>query len=160
MKKIIILFYLFILTLAVTGCSLIEEAQTPAQDPDEESNEEPQYNLDDLQGKWYRAYSSNPSADGMEVTVTGNEGMVTDSARTSFPLNSIKWKDIIAIDVNQYQHRELGSDSNYYGAHMELGQDDTLRIHVGHGGAGSAQKWVRTYTEPESEIDDPTEGDA
>lgn len=121
---------------------------------------ENQYNLDDIQGKWYRSYSNNPSSDGMEVTVSGNQGKVTNPAASNFPLNSIKWKDIIATDIKKYQHNELGSDGNYYEATMELGQDDTLRISVGHGGAGNMQKWVRTYTEPEPEINECTPYDA
>lgn len=104
--------------------------------------------LDALQGKWFRAYSNNPSADGMEVTVRDNQGELTDPANANMPINSIKWKDITATTQNEFEHQELGSDGNYYEGSMELGQDDTLRIYVEYSGAGNAQKWVRTYAEP------------
>ncbi|HLT32463.1 MAG TPA: laminin B domain-containing protein [Aquaticitalea sp.] len=134
MKTITKFIYVVFLAVAVLSCSKDDDTQAV-------------YSLDDLQGKWYRAYSNNPSADGMEVTVTGNRGEVTDPANTSFTMNSIKWNEIIATAQNLFQHEELGSDGNYYDGFMELEQD-TLRISVGHSGVGNAQKWVRTYTEP------------
>ena len=145
MKIITRFVCLFFLATAVISCT-----------SDDDTGENPQYNLDDLQGKWYRSYSNNPDSDGMEITVTGDHGEVTHPAGSNFPLNSIKWKDIVATDIKKYQHSELGSDDNYYDAFMELGQDDTLRINVGHGGAGNLQKWVRTYTEPEPELHECT----
>src|SRR5690606_22016640 len=145
MKTIIRFAYMFFLAAVIVSCS-----------GDDDTVDDPQYNLDDLQGKWFRAYSNNPDSDGMEVTVMGDEGKVTNVAGSNFPLNSIKWKDIIATDIKKYKHSERGSDSNYYEATMELGQDDTLRINVGHGGAGNMQKWVRTYTEPDPEINECT----
>lgn len=145
MKTITRFMYLIFLTTVVVSCT-----------SDDETVENPQYNLDDLQGKWYRSYSNNPDSDGMEVTVAGDEGKVTNPAGSSFSLNSVKWKDIIATDIKKYQHSELGSDGNYYEGFMELGQDDTLRISVGHSGAGNMQKWVRTYTEPEPELNECT----
>ncbi len=140
MKTITRFMYVFFLAAAIVGCT---------SDDDSGAGDEPQFNLDDLQGKWYRAYSNNPSADGMEVTVTNDQGKVTNPANSSFTLNSVKWKDIIATAQNEFEHKELGTDGNYYEASMELGQDDTLRIYVGHSSVGNAQKWVRTYTEPE-----------
>lgn len=148
MKTITRFMCLIFLATAVVSCT-----------SDDETVENPQYNLDDLQGKWYRAYSNNPDSDGMEVTVAGDEGKVTNAAGSSFSLNSVKWKDIIATDIKKYQHSELGSDGNYYEGFMELEQDDTLRISVGHGGAGNMQKWVRTYTEPEINECTPYEPD-
>ena len=148
MKTITRFMCLIFLATAVVSCT-----------SDDETVENPQYNLDDLQGKWYRAYSNNPDSDGMEVTVTGDQGKVTNAAGSSFSLNSVKWKDIIATDIKKYQHSELGSDGNYYEGFMELGQDDTLRISVGHSGAGNMQKWVRTYTEPELNECTPYEPD-
>ena len=148
MKTITRFMCLIFLATAVVSCT-----------SDDETVENPQYNLDDLQGKWYRAYSNNPDSDGMEVTVAGDEGKVTNAAGSSFSLNSVKWKDIIATDIKKYQHGEWGSDGNYYEGFMELEQDDTLRISVGHGGAGNMQKWVRTYTEPEINECTPYEPD-
>jgi len=143
MKIFIKFMCVFFLVTAVVSCT--------SDDNPGAGEENPQFNLDGLQGKWYRAYSNNPSADGMEVTVTDNQGMVTDPAGSSFALNNVKWKDIIATAQNEFEHSELGLDGNYYESYMELGQNDTLRIYVGHSGAGNAQKWVRTYTEPEPE---------
>jgi hypothetical protein len=157
MKTITKSCILFVLAFAIAACSKDDgpamedpKGENPQEKPDEE-NPEPQYNLDALQGKWYRAYSNNPDSDGMEVTVTDDQGEVTTSVGSDFPLNSMKWKDIIGIAQNEFEHKELGSDSNYYDASMDLSQDDTLRIYVGHSAAGNAQKWVRTYTEPEPE---------
>lgn len=111
------------------------------------------YNLNDIQGKWYRAYSNNPSADGMEVTASDNNGTITDPASSEFSLNSIKWKNIIAKGVKKYEFQDLHSNGSYYNAFMEL-DNDTLRISVGHTGAGNEQKWVRTYTEPVTELNE------
>src|SRR5690606_29852075 len=88
MKTITRFMYLIFLTTVGVSCT---------SDDDTGGGEEtPQYNLDDLQGKWYRAYSNNPDSDGMEVTVTGDQGKVTNAAGSGFSLNSVKWKDIIA----------------------------------------------------------------
>lgn len=144
MKTILKLTWLFLLAFAVVGCTSDEDSGGPEE-------ENPEYNLDALQGKWYRAYSNNPNADGMEVTVTDNQGTVTKPVGSNFPLNSNKWKDILAVAQNEFEHGELGSDGMYYSGFMKLGVDDTLRINVGHSGAGNTQNWVRTYTEPEPE---------
>jgi hypothetical protein len=140
MKTITRFVYSFFLAAAFVSCTT-----------DDDTGGNPQYNLNDLQGKWYRSYSNNPDSDGMEVTVTNNQGKVTNIVGSSFSLNDIKWKEIIATGVKRYEHQELGSDGSYYNAFMELGQDDTLRVYVGYIGAGNEQKWVRTYTEPEPE---------
>lgn len=149
MKTILKLTWLFLLVFAVVGCTSDEDSGGPEE-------ENPEYNLDALQGKWYRAYSNNPAADGMEVTVTDNQGTVTNPAGSNFPQNSNKWKDILAVAQNEFEHGELGSDGMYYSGFMKLGVDDTLRINVGHSGAGNTQKWVRTYTEPEPEAHECT----
>jgi len=113
---------------------------------DESGDTNPENNLENLQGKWYRVGDNNPVNNGMEVTVTDDNGKVTHSDNNAYSLNSIKWKDIIATNVmNKYQHQELGSDGAYYDAFMELGQDDTLRVYMGYIEVGNEQKWVRTY---------------
>src|SRR5690554_4559559 len=136
---------IFLLTAAAVSCS-----------SDDGTMVNPDNNLNELQGKWYRSYSNNPTSDGMEVTVAGNQGKITNSAGSNYSLNSVKWKDIKATAAKKYQHSELGSDQNYYDAFMELGVDDTLRISVGHSGAGNIQKWVRTYTSPGAELHECT----
>jgi len=110
---------------------------------------ESDYNLDDLQGKWYRVYSNNSNADGMELTVAGNQAKVTNPANSDFSMNTIKWKDITAIAKNKFEYYDLNSNGDYYDATMEIGTDDTLRISIGYSGVGNIQKWVRTYNQTE-----------
>ncbi|MDO5655967.1 MAG: hypothetical protein Q4G27_07485 [Flavobacteriaceae bacterium] len=129
-----------IATVVITGLLLFSCDSDDAQET---------FNLDNLQGKWYRANSNNPNADGMELTVAGNKAIVTNPANSAFPMNTIKWKDIIAIAQNKFEYNDLNSDGAYYDAMMELGTDDTLRISIGYGGLGNHQKWVRTFTAPE-----------
>src|SRR5690606_36557341 len=104
---------------------------------------ESDYNLDDLQGKWYSVYSNNSNADGMELTVAGNQAKVTNPANSDFSMNTIKWKDITAIAKNKFEYYDLNSNGDYYDATMEIGTDDTLRIPIGYSGVGNIQKWVR-----------------
>ncbi len=148
MKTILKFMYVILpaITILFVGCSSDDDSGVATSDD----------NLENLQGKWYRSYSNNPDSDGMEVTVTNNQGKVTNAVGSSFSLNDIKWKEIIATGVKKYEHQELGSDGSYYNAFMELGQDDTLRVYVGYIGAGNEQKWVRTYTEPEPELHECT----
>lgn len=128
-----------ILTLGIVSAFVLFSCKTK-----EKEDVSPQFTLDHIQGKWYRVYSNNPAADGMEVTVSGNQGTVTNPANSEFSMNSIKWKDIVAMQENKFEHQELAPDGIYSEATMELGQDDTLRIYVRESGAGNSQKWVRT----------------
>jgi len=96
-----------------------------------------------LDQSWIRIESNNPSADGMVIKLVGTYGVVTDKAGSDFNIGDIKWKDILAIDKENFMYEELGSDNNYYESNMELHGDDTLRIMVGSSGAGNQQKWVR-----------------
>ncbi|MBR9853896.1 MAG: hypothetical protein GYB37_04860, partial [Algicola sp.] len=149
MKTTTKIMYLFTLAIITGSCS-------------SDGNDDPQYNLDALQGKWYRVGGNNPDANGMEVTVTNDQGIITNPANTSLQLNNIKWKDIEATGETNYEHGELGSDGNYYNGSMEMGQDDTLRIRVNSSGAGNVQKWVRTFIAPYTELHEcePYEPDA
>ena len=142
MKTTTKIMYLFTLAFIVGSCSSDGENDDP----------QPQYNLDALQGKWYRVGGNNPDANGMEVTVTNDQGVLTDPANTSLQVNNIKWKDIEATGETNYEHGELGSDQNYYSGFMEMGSDDTLRISVNSPGAGNVQKWVRTFIAPIAEL--------
>lgn len=135
MKRVLKLTSLFLLAMVVSSCS----------NDDDQPQVSTQYTLNDLQGKWYRVNSTNPTADGMEVTVTDNQGKVTDPANSGFQLNSIKWKDITQTGDSDFEHEELGSNNAYYSGYMEYTHDDTLRIWVNYVAPGSEQKWVRTY---------------
>lgn len=141
MKATTKFMYLFMLAFTFVSCTT------------DDNSDGDSYNLNDIQGKWYRAYSNNPSADGMEVTASDNNGTITDPASSEFSLNSIKWKNIIAKGVKKYEFQDFHSNGSYYNAFMEL-DNDTLRISVGHTGAGNEQKWVRTYTEPVTELNE------
>lgn len=154
MKTISKFLYLFILSIAIIGCTNSDDDTGGGDQPD------PQYNLDAIQGNWFRVGGNNPNNNGMKINVTNNQGKITESSNSNYPLNSIKWKDIEATAENEYEHLELGSDGLYYDAIMQLGQDDTLRIYVGIVAPGSEQKWVRTYTEPDPEVNDCSPYDA
>ncbi|PWK19674.1 hypothetical protein [Xanthomarina spongicola] len=107
------------------------------------NNNEPTYNLDALQGDWIRVGGNNPNNEGMVVKVTNDKAKILDPVASGFLVDDIKWKTIEAIDEENYNHLELGSDLNYYNGTIEFGVDDTLRISVGSSGPGSVQKWIR-----------------
>lgn len=111
-----------------------------------------EYNLDDIQGNWYRVGGNNPDYNGMMINVINNTGTVAIPARSAFNIGDIKWKEIVGRDNTTYAHKELGTNSEYYDATMKLGIDDTLRIFVGNTGIGNEQKWVRNF----AELDDCT----
>lgn len=131
MKTICLLFLSLFL-----GCSSDDNDAAP-----------PQYNLDNIQGDWYRVGGNNPEYNGMLVNVANNTGTVVTPAGSTFTVGDVKWKEIVARPNNAYDHKELGSDQAYYEATMQLGVDDTLRISVGNSGVGNEQKWVRQLSE-------------
>lgn len=118
---------------------------------DDDPGQQQEYNLDDVQGNWYRVGGNNPDYNGMLVNVADNTGTVAIPAGSAFNIGDIKWKDMIGQENSTYSYKELGSDSNYYDATMKLGTDDTLRIFVGNTGVGNEQKWVREYTPVEED---------
>ena len=140
MRKLIKLSYFLFL------CFLISCSSDDSDDP-------PTYDLDDIQGKWYRVGGNNPANNGMLVNVNGNTGTVEIPVGSGFLEGDIKWKEIVATAERSYAYKELGSDYDYYEAVMDLGTDDTLRINVANSGSGNVQKWVRTYT-PEPELNE------
>lgn len=106
-----------------------------------------QYNLDAIQGDWYRVGGNYPEYNGMLVKVVDDIGTVILPAGSAFNIGDMKWKNIIGQANSTYSHKEMGSDANYYDATMKLGVDDTLRVFVGNAGAGNEQKWVRQFSE-------------
>ncbi len=108
-----------------------------------EEGVETEATLDNLNGEWIRIASNNPVADGILIDMSGTSGTITDKAGSGFEVGDLKWKNIKAVDAENFTHEELGSDNAYYQATMLLKSDDTLRISVGSSGAGNAQKWVR-----------------
>ncbi|HLV37916.1 hypothetical protein [Xanthomarina sp.] len=98
-----------------------------------------------LQGNWIRVGGNYLPNNDVVIEVTDNTGTVIDPALSDFGIGDVKWKDIYALDANNFMHEELGNDNSYYTATMEIGKvdSDTLRIQVGSSGAGNIQKWVR-----------------
>lgn len=130
------------LLLALMGVSIF----SCEEDPDGPAGN----SLDQVAGEWVRVLSNNPSSDGMELTVVGNTGTITEKAGSNFKVGDVKWNDIVPSDITDYEYQELGSDYNYYSATMNL-ETDTVYLSVASSGAGNVQKWVRKskYTKPE-----------
>jgi len=67
-----------------------------------------------------------------------------DPAESGFPVDEVKWKDIIAQDETHYRYGEPGSNYEYYPSSIRFGVDDTLRVSVdAQPDDGYIQKWVR-----------------
>lgn len=107
----------------------------------------PQYNLNALQGNWFRVGGNNPNNNGMLVNVNDDAGTIILPQNSGFSEGDLKWKAIVPQNETNYTYQELGSSYNYFDASMSLGSDDTLRISVGASGAGNIQKWVRQLAE-------------
>jgi len=139
-----------------TGCS--KEAVIETIDIIEEAIEE-ETKLDKLNGNWIRVASNNPTADGILIGMSGTSGTILDKSGSGFSVGDIKWKNIEAVDNENFNHEELGSDYKYYEASMILKADDTLRVSVVSPGAGNVQKWVREgeYTPGEGQEEGVTE---
>ncbi|MFK7814519.1 MAG: hypothetical protein AB8B59_18630 [Maribacter sp.] len=137
------LHILLLLMGFITISSCTADAVERIFDELEELNEPNNVSVDNLKGDWERVSSSNSSANGMIIRVVKNSGEVTNKSQSPFDVGDIKWKDIDAVDEENYIHEELGSDGNYYNGTMIFSQDDTLRISVQASGAGAVQKWVR-----------------
>ncbi|MEO9893708.1 hypothetical protein [Aurantibacter sp.] len=154
--------YISLFTLMLVSCTVEElndsnEIPVVPESPEEEQQEE--LTLDKLTGSWIRIASNNIPNDGMIIEMKDAEGKITDKAGSSFNDGDIKWKDIEAIDAENYTYEELGSDYSYYNAFMELKGDDTLRISVGSSGAGNIQKWVHEgeYTPVSEQVSTETQ---
>ena len=137
----------FILLMAAfllvwTGCK--QDPENPEPDPNTnpgtELNEAAE--LAKLADTWVRVLSNNPSQDGMKVTVSDDEAVVTDEASSNYSLGDVKWSAITPIAENEYTYEELGGDGNYYPAEIQLVQD-TVFVEVGNSGSDNRQKWVR-----------------
>ena len=131
--------------LLILACLLgLAACITPEPDCDPE-----QHDLSTLAGEWIRVLSNNPSNDGMEVTVIGDEGVVSDQASSGFGVGSVKWRNIVSDGQGGFDYQELGSDGNYYEATMDI-QEDSIFISIVSSGAGNSQKYVKkeSYTDP------------
>jgi len=102
-----------------------------------------------LAGEWIRVLSNNPGNDGMEVTVVGEEGIVSAEPRNSFTIGVVKWRGIASMEPSGFSYEELGSDGAYYPATMEI-TGDTLYLTIQNSGAGNQQRYVKkdAYTDP------------
>jgi hypothetical protein len=126
-----------VVLLLITSCS----------SDDESNNEQPQNNLNALQGNWFRVGGDNIHKYGMMVNVNTNSGKIQLPQQSGFLVNDLKWKDIVAQNATTYSFQELGTDYNYSSSTMVLTSDDTLRISVNASGSATIQKWVRILTE-------------
>lgn len=127
----------------------------------DDSNNSPNQisDLSSIQGDWYRVGGNNPDNNGMKVHVDNDQGIIEEPALSNFQVDDVKWADIIQSvnDDNTFTYQELGSTYNYFDATMELGVDNTLRISVANSGVGNIQKWVRTFIDPATELNDCSE---
>lgn len=128
---------LLMLLFTFLSCELVEDETI------EESQQEEEYNLEELQGNWIRVGGNNPINNGMTIEVLENQGTIINPVESGFEKNDIKWLDIRAISEMNFEYKELGSDSNYYPSLLFFQEDDTLRVDVNHSGAGNYQKWIR-----------------
>ena len=111
---------------------------------DDDSFQEVESQLENIQGRWIRVGGNNPSNNGMIVNVINDQSYIVEPAESGFPVDEIKWKNIEAQDEIHYRYGELGSNYEYYPSSIRFGVDDTLRISVdAQPGDGYIQKWVR-----------------
>lgn len=111
---------------------------------DDDGDQQLEYKLEQIQGKWLRVGGNHPANNGMIMNVENDQGYIVEPAESGFDVGEVKWKDIVAQDETHYRYGELGSDSGYYSSSIRFGIDDTLRISVdAQPGSGYVQKWVR-----------------
>ena len=135
MKTQLKFIYLLVITsFAIVSCS---------EDNPLFQEQEQTYSLDDLQGDWIRTGGNNPANNGLKINILNDIGKITDAVQSGFMVGDIKWKDIVGQSSTSYNHKELGSDYNYYTGTIDFSVDDTLRVNVFAAGAGNIQKWVR-----------------
>ncbi|MEO0897641.1 MAG: hypothetical protein AAFY71_14650 [Bacteroidota bacterium] len=132
-----------IMASLLSSCSLINGGEMVDPDDNEEA-------LKKMAGVWYRVKSNNPANDGMQLTVVGDQGTITDFPRGGFNVGDVKWRDLLTTGDNSFDYFELGSDGQYYEASMRIDGDTTF-ITIVSSGAGNIQKWVKeaSYTEPD-----------
>lgn len=95
-----------------------------------------------LEGEWVRRESNHDPNDGMKISVSGNEAVLTyapESAGSAWEPGEILWQEISADGTLEV----LGSDNNYYPAQMTPVGSTVLEIDIHHNGAGNDQTWER-----------------
>lgn len=56
----------------------------------DDPQEDPAFNLDQIQGQWIRVGGNNPENNGMIVNVEDNQGTIIDAAESNFSEGSVK----------------------------------------------------------------------
>lgn len=110
---------------------------------DEDDDPTPALTVSFLAGDWIRTGGNNSNGQGMEISVSGDQGVITDPAGASFRKGDIKWSNITVSDEESFDHEELGSDGNYYEATIKIISENEIEISVASAGAGNFQEWTR-----------------
>lgn len=110
---------------------------------DEDDDPTPALTVSFLAGEWIRTGGNNTNGNGMEISVAGDQGTVSDPAGTSLQAGEIKWRNITVSDEETFDHEELGSDGNYYEATIKVISENEIEISVAAAGAGNFQEWTR-----------------
>ncbi len=147
-------FYILLLTAFICFCSTPLSASENST-KDIKSVLQTEYTLKDLEGVWIRKESNNPTWDGVEIEVKGNNGISLDIVGSAVKVGDIKWSNIKKTGSNTFDYRELGSDRNYYDAILTFTSKNSLELRVIHHGAGNSQKWIRKG----AEVVEPITGD-
>lgn len=117
-----------------------DQANTTTDNTSDEEN----YTLEDLQGIWMRTGGNHPGNEGMVIKVENTSGILLDPIDSGFSIDDVKWMSIAeANSVEDFTHQELGSDYSYYEATITFQSDNVIRISVNAGGAGNYQEWTR-----------------
>lgn len=95
-----------------------------------------------LDGEWVRRESNNNPNDGMRITVSGGQAVLTYVPPTA----SDNWHngEIIWLNIdNNGALQVLGSDDDYYDAEIVFETADIVHIDIDANGRGNDQSWVR-----------------
>ena len=96
----------------------------------------------ELEGEWVRTESTYDPNDGMRILVEGDRATIMSrptTANAAFTEGSVIWRDI----ERNGDLRVMGSNRNYYPGELSSDGPGRISLQIQHGGAGSAQTWVR-----------------